>query len=45
MPAAAEQKRFLELGVTVITDINDISALERGLDAAIAHQQKEHQHG
>ena len=44
-PTAAEMRRFAELGVTVIEDVHDISALEQGLETAIAFQQKEIQHG
>jgi len=44
-PAAADAARFAELGVTLIQDVHDISALEQGLENAIAFQQKEIQHG
>ena len=39
-----ERRELAALGVTLVPNHSDLAAIEAGLDAALAHQQKEHVH-
>jgi hypothetical protein len=39
-----ERRELAALGVTLVPNRSDLAAIEAGLDAALAHQQKENVH-